>query len=464
MLAKRKLNLSIMKETLLEWSKRVDINCYNKLIEYKGNYFVQFIWLIILLGSTSATLYLIAKNVIDFLKFDVTSQINIINEIPAKFPTITFCDNNPFSSLQAQYLMENISLNQDFYDPSNALEYAKRVASSKSLSDDERKLLGNFHLYEQFYCSFKGKYDCTSNFKWYWSFEYGNCYQFTTKENVTRSGKEHGLKIEVYLLINLNKYVTPESRGLVLFVHDQKVKPRQEVFIKYGEKTYVSVNRVYTQKYPLPYSDCIDFSSNKFDFYSYIIKLNRTYRQEDCFELCIQKEIIKKCQCYYTKYDDLDTDVRPCLNDTDINCVEEQIDNFNLDECQSTSCPLECDSVRYDLSLSSLVYPDKDYYNKVFNMDQDIQDLYSNFSIELSYDLFRSNSAFFTVYYPNLQYTYISETPKTEIIDLFTQIGGALGMFVSFSVFTIFEFIEIGVLLLKNLFFMSGNHVSGEWR
>jgi hypothetical protein len=70
----------------------------------------------------------------------------------------------------------------------------------------------------------------------------------------------------------------------------------------------------------------------------------------------------------------------------------------------------------------------------------------------MTYDLFKSSSAFFTVYYSNLQYTQISESPKTAIIDLFTQVGGALGMFVSFSVFTLFELIEIGVLLLKNLF------------
>ena len=76
--------------------------------------------------------------------------------------------------------------------------------------------------------------------------------------------------------------------------------------------------------------------------------------------------------------------------------------------------------------------------------------MYESLNLTLSYDLFKSNVVFFNVYYPNLQYTQISESPKTGTIDLFTQIGGALGMFVSFSIFTLFELIEIVVLILKS--------------
>jgi hypothetical protein len=34
---------------------------------------------------------------------------------------------------------------------------------------------------------------------------------------------------------------------------------------------------------------------------------------------------------------------------------------------------------------------------------------------------------FITIYYPSLQYEKISESPKTQIIDLFTQIGRRFG-------------------------------------
>jgi hypothetical protein len=36
--------------------------------------------------------------------------------------------------------------------------------------------------------------------------------------------------------------------------------------------------------------------------------------------------------------------------------------------------------------------------------------------------------------------------------DLFSQIGGSLGLFVSFSIFTLFEFIELFILLVYGIF------------
>ena len=57
----------------------------------------------------------------------------------------------------------------------------------------------------------------------------------------------------------------------------------------------------------------------------------------------------------------------------------------------------------------------------------------------------------FNVYYSDMRYTSITESPKTSIADLFSQIGGGLGLFVSFSVFTLFEFLEIFILVICGL-------------
>ena len=60
----------------------------------------------------------------------------------------------------------------------------------------------------------------------------------------------------------------------------------------------------------------------------------------------------------------------------------------------------------------------------------------------------REHSLSFNVYYSDLSYTILTESPKTSIADLFSQIGGGLGLFVSFSVFTLFEFIELFILFI----------------
>jgi hypothetical protein len=450
---------SNVKKTFLEWSKSVDINCYNKMLDYSGNYSLQFVWFVILLGSTGATFYLISTSIMDYLKFEVTSQIQIVNEIPAKFPTITFCDNNPFSSVDSIDYLNNISISNNVAVSDLIFYYAKHHASSRLIDDEQRKLFMSW----SFRMCYVYNKNCDDNLHWYWSYEYGNCFQFNSGFNVTnqridfvnvkREGKDFGVQIDWLPLINRNKYVTTRARGLVVFVHNNSFKPSEAFFVESGKMTYIAVKRKVTQKYPWPYSDCIDLNTYKSDLFDYIKNSNKTYntyRQQDCFELCIQKTIIDSCKCYYTKYDDLGTNVTACLNDIETDCLEEQIDAFNIEACQANSCPLECDSVTYDLSFSNLEYYDELTYETEIGNDQDIKDMYALYNLTLSYELFKSSCVLFTIYYPSLKYEQISESPKTQIIDLFTQIGGALGMFVSFSIFTIFELIEIFLLILKD--------------
>jgi len=57
------------------------------------------------------------------------------------------------------------------------------------------------------------------------------------------------------------------------------------------------------------------------------------------------------------------------------------------------------------------------------------------------------------VIYPSLEYTEITELPKITLLDLLTSIGGSLGMFISLSVFTYLEIIEILCLSLYAIFF-----------
>ena len=444
-----KSNISPVKLTFYEWSKRVDINCYTKMLDYQGNFIVQSFWLFILLASTGATFYLIAASVMDFFKFEVTTQIKIINEKPVAFPAITFCNKNPLSSSEAQILLQNVSIqNNIIFQKSirNASHLAMTFASSKFYDTEKKKLLSSFHKIN---CKFRD-IDCTNDLTWFWSHDYGNCYQFNSDSNnikyVTRKGIDFGLNVGISSLINPNQ-TSNTIKGTIVFVHNNSFEPSEGlegVFVQAQKITYISVSRTFTQKYPTPYSDCINLDSYKSDLYDYIIKLNKTYRQQDCFELCIQREIIDKCKCYYTKYNELEIDVRPCLSLNDSLCADDKYDNFNLDECQTNSCPLECDSMTYELSWSSLEYENQNFDEILFENAKIIR----NFPMK---NLVKSFTTF-SVSYENLHYTHISESPKTAIIDLFTQIGGSLGMFVSFSIFTLFEFIEIIVLILKALF------------
>ena len=47
-----------------------------------------------------------------------------------------------------------------------------------------------------------------------------------------------------------------------------------------------------------------------------------------------------------------------------------------------------------------------------------------------------SNSTVQSILYPNNEHTEIRETPKTKFVDLISNLGGSLGIFLGFSIFS----------------------------
>ena len=124
--------------------------------------------------------------------------------------------------------------------------------------------------------------------------------------------------------------------------------------------------------------------------------------------------------------------------------------SLSLTECQSKYCPLECETIKYDLTLSRLVFPSQTYYDNVLNTQGNSDRFQLIVNQTLTIDSVRSHAVYFNIYYPSLQYTLLTEFPKMSIVDLFSKIGGTLGL-VSFSIFTLFELIELFVLFIYGL-------------
>ena len=57
---------------------------------------------------SAATVWLVTTNFIGYYQFEVVTQTEIINERPTEFPTVTICNNNPFTTKIAQDLVRNV--------------------------------------------------------------------------------------------------------------------------------------------------------------------------------------------------------------------------------------------------------------------------------------------------------------------------------------------------------------------
>ena len=276
-------------------------------------------------------------------------------------------------------------------------------------------------------------------------------------------------------LYSINSYYSLKLDGLLVFIHNKSLPPSlsQGVYIKAGEMTFLSVKRTFKSKYPWPYSHCMSspssLSSSR-QFYDFILSSGYSYRQQDCIDLCIQKQIIIECKCFFLKYKNPYSNLNengtysqldPCLNLTEAECVSDQLNALDVDECTTQMCPLECDTIEYDVSLSSATSPTLNTY---LNLPQEFRYFFEAYFSELknqtlSYNLYQTLFVSFSVYYSSMEYEYVSERPDMGLSDLFVQIGASLGMFISFSVFT---FVELAEVLIRILYVWICNRERGR--
>jgi hypothetical protein len=439
-----------LKETFISWSTRADINCYTKIFEYE-NVFVRLTWLFILFGSLGVTGWIMSWSISSYLEYGVVSQIGVVYEQTAEFPAVTICDNYPFTTQQGlNYVKSFVGKSCKNLDDCKS---ATLAASDPSFNDSNRKLLG-LNL-NQISCFSGG--DCKNDLHWVWHFDYGNCFQFNVGKNLTNDkidkkisileGVLTGFKMSIgsFTNSNITKVGTIGNSGagglgMKVFVHNSSVQPRwysEGVYVKPGEISMIGIKRTFINNYPSPYTECTDTSSFSSVLYDFIINSNRTYRQKDCFDLCIQQSTISTCGCYSTKYDKLSSSqIRPCLNDTDWDCYNSVSHKIDLVECASQYCPLECNSIEYDLTVSSTISPTLNDYNSL------------NISSTISYEEYRTQFVNIVVYYSQLEYTLIEETPATTLASLIANLGGTMSLIVSVSFFTLIEICELFALLL----------------
>jgi hypothetical protein len=169
-------------------------------------------------------------------------------------------------------------------------------------------------------------------------------------------------------------------------------------------------------------------------------------------DVCYQYQVVTHCKCYdYESFKYWDVDV--CYTDSNIDCLNEIYKNMSssniLNEYCYNECPLECDIDDFTTTLSTSQFPPNDYYLNQFRSLPIIKSKYSNISSISDQEL--TNSLLkLSIYYNTLSYTLISESPTMGVVDLLSNLGGVLGLFLG-SIFFIFLYLINGFYLKKFL-------------
>ena len=452
---------SELKKLLTESSLTCTFHCYPKIFQYKSIY-AKVLWIGVFLIFSCLTFWLVIKCLLDYFEFDVVSKIRVYAEDSSAFPTITICDANPLTTKQAEheinetirYISDNTVTNSHF-GLGSTFRMAKLskdifmgyVMSRSFLFEDSQKQALGFSLDNVLQmCSFNlGSCD-SSNFTWYFSYTYGNCFQFNTgistpMRDSTVSGRMYGLVLFMGPLTNLNAYDAYYSSGLRIFISNGSFlsTSTQEIFVKTGEHSSITIKKTFTHKAPWPYSKCVDLSDFHSDLYDYINASHSEYRQKDCLDLCLQRIIIEKCHCFMTLLP-LYGNASLCMNESQIFCSYSYYNSDLRKQC-TLECPLECDYATYDWTLSTLDYPTKQFYEETKAT--------INTSFASDFEEVKRTHLALNIFYPSLEYTELSEVPKISFADLVSSMGGALGIFLGFSIFSLIEIFEILVKIFS---------------
>ena len=235
-----------------------------------------------------------------------------------------------------------------------------------------------------------------------------------------------------------------------MIVHNQSVVPIPDedgIDVTVGMQSNIAIQRTFLYHQPSPYSNCIDKLSEsdakKNDYLQEMYnQINQDiiaqYMQKYCLKLCYQYYIIDKCKCKSLQFTYLTLTTKNatgCVNASDLQCMK-KYDNMFYDTDQVNmcydSCPIECNTVTYDLNTRIADYPSKWYsdmfsqYQSEYGLDS-VYNSYSDNTVGPYHDLIAQTTAMINIFYGSMQYEVVTETPVLTFDMLLANIGGNLG-------------------------------------
>ncbi len=360
--------------------------------------FLRIMWIFLFLISSGATIYTIFKAVDNYLAYDKITNIYVFNQKQAEFPAVTF-----FILRNSKF---NVSLNQilkrcDF----NSIPCGPN--SFDKLQDKHG------------YISFRSKNRI--------AFAPGSFFGFKVEMNLqnipmdfdSRLNGVGGLRIMIHNISN-----DPGNYGGM---------PLTGFDLAPGFINEIKIKRTFTYKLGEPFNNCLkdvkSIDSFDSDLFRYILKsTNYSYRQEDCFMYYTGIELFK----YFNitnrtdRWENIIYEY-PSYSDY-LLVIYKNLMKKGISESSATDCPLECDSIKYEISHS---------FNKLIIKN------------ETSF----SNRVKLLVYYERPEYTVIDQIAQMNVFDLISNIGGNLGLFIGISFLSFAEIIELLVEIIFIIIF-----------
>ena len=181
----------------------------------------------------------------------------------------------------------------------------------------------------------------------------------------------------------------------------------------------IELKKTVTDKLGEPFNKCDDNTKDlKTQLAKEIAFRGSEYSQGACYNLCKLHFIEKSCNCslsYQFGMGGNDT----CNKD----CIEYIKDKFDYNYNCKSECPLECDSVSFDLVKETGKIADDPYYSAIINNNLNKSNKISNYTLES----IKEKLIFLEINFSKMRFTQLTEIPKKNFADLISDLGGIIG-------------------------------------
>ena len=163
------------------------------------------------------------------------------------------------------------------------------------------------------------------------------------------------------------------------------------------------------------------------------------------------------CRCYWTSLPPVLNGYPPCNFSNE--CRGDMIIVFQNNQSKFfdmfvSECPLECDQMKFNTQMSSQAYPSREMY-ELFKKTSTDYDIYTN-DLNLNVSSYSEYKKYFfkiNVFYESMDYTLVTLSPKLTLINLLSNLGGTIGAFLGFTLFTFLEAFEMFIQIIYILIF-----------
>ena len=261
--------------------------------------------------------------------------------------------------------------------------------------------------------------------------------------SVYQSGKMNGLQIEMVLgkVDKYESFVLEKGARIFIYNHTTAYADNDSVEISVGKETSINIRKKFLTKKPKPFSECdiIDntkANSSTSDFYKIFIKSKLTYRQKDCLTLCYQMLLVKQCKCFdfgVSFFNLFQVKSPKSCKKEDSPCIEKifRHPTKNYYKICNKRCPVECQTVDYNFDVNFATYPTSTHLKKIKKSRPNLKSHIDEQVLNLN------------IHFNQMNYETVEEEAALNVGSLLANIGGILGLFLGFSVMSMFEIVEL---------------------